>query len=191
MEIETESGSFAKIAESQSIIESTTYFVWRKLQCIIDLLALRCCMRWSIALALFLFFVYRAVHNGGLHVISYFLGLYMLEQFLGFISPKDELDVIAPNQSVLPTRENEDFKPFKRAVKELDLWKSYMMAFAVSIAISYIDFLNIPVYWPLLVGYFAIVMFIAFRSKIAHMLQYSYVPVDIGKRNYTKANIEA
>ena len=52
----------------------------------------------------------------GFHIISYFLGLYMLDKFLGFISPKDEEDVI------LPTRETEEFKPFRRAVRELDLW---------------------------------------------------------------------
>ena len=57
----------------------------------------------------------------GFHIISYFLGLYMLDKFLGFISPKDEEDVTSSG-SVLPTRESDEFRPFRRAVKELDLW---------------------------------------------------------------------
>ena len=45
----------------------------------------------------------------------------MLDKFLGFISPKDEEDVMTTTP-VLPTTQNEEFKPFRRAVKELDLW---------------------------------------------------------------------
>eukprot|EP00826_Nyctotherus_ovalis_P037182 TRINITY_DN3377_c0_g1_i2.p2 TRINITY_DN3377_c0_g1~~TRINITY_DN3377_c0_g1_i2.p2 ORF type:complete len:186 (-),score=35.48 TRINITY_DN3377_c0_g1_i2:135-692(-) len=136
--------------------------------------------RWVFAGVVFLIYVYRAYVNNGLHVISYFLGLYMLDKFLGFISPKNEEDVI------LPTRQNEEFKPFRRAVRELDLWKSYVAAFMVSIVLSYFQFLNIPVFWPLLVMYFIMVMVVAFRTKITHMIRYRYVPIDIGKRTYNK-----
>ncbi len=45
----------------------------------------------------------------------------MLDKFLGFISPKDEEDVMT-NNTVLPRYENDEFRPFRRAVKELDLW---------------------------------------------------------------------
>ncbi len=99
-----------------------------KLQCVIDQLATYVLVRWVIAFLLLSVFVYRAAINQGkrcrvkrvgFHVISYFLGLYMLDKFLGFISPKDEDDV-----TILPTREGEEFKPFRRAIKELDLWYS-------------------------------------------------------------------
>ncbi len=50
----------------------------------------------------------------------------MLDKFLGFISPKDEEDVMGVD-SVLPTRENDEFRPFRRAVRELDLWYSSAM----------------------------------------------------------------
>ena len=64
-----------------------------------------------------------------------------------------------------------------------------MAAFIICTLLSYLDFLNIPVFWPLLVAYFLMVMIVAFKSKIAHMIEHKYVPVDIGKRNYTKAEI--
>ena len=119
-------------------------------------------------------------------MISYFLGLFMLDKFLGFISPKDEEDVTSSG-AILPTRQNDEFRPFRRAVKELDLWKSYVVAFIMSIGLSYIEFLNIPVFWPLLVMYFIMVVVVTFKTKIAHMIRYNYVPIDIGKRTYTKA----
>ncbi len=40
-------------------------------------------------------------------------------------------------------------------------------------------------FWPLLVLYFVMVMLVAFKTKIAHMIRYRYVPLDIGKRRYT------
>ena len=59
-----------------------------------------------------------------------------------------------------------------------------MAAFALSSCLSYIEILNIPVFWPLLVMYFIMVMLVAFKTKIAHMIKYRYVPIDIGKRRY-------
>ena len=117
--------------EDKTMIDNAIYYAWRRLQSLIDRLAIYPCARWLIALIFFSVFVYRAAINDGMvyatlgfHVLSYFLGLYMLDKFLGFISPKDEEDVLTYDGTVLPTREGEEFKPFKRAVKELDLWYS-------------------------------------------------------------------
>ncbi len=65
-----------------------------------------------------------------------------------------------------------------------------MVAFMVSIGLSYVEFLNIPVFWPLLVMYFIMVVIVTFKTKIAHMIKYNYIPIDIGKRTYgnNKAN---
>ena len=62
--------------------------------------------------------------------------------------------------------------------------KCYVIALVVSIILSFFSFLNIPVFWPLLVVYFILVMIVAFKTKIAHMIKYRYVPIDIGKRQY-------
>jgi len=65
-----------------------------------------------------------------------------------------------------------------------------MMAFIVSILLSFIEILNIPVFWPLLVMYFIMVMLVAFKTKIAHMIKYRYVPIDIGKRKYVAKTLK-
>lgn len=64
------------------------------------------------------------------------------------------------------------------------------MAFIVSILLSFIEILNIPVFWPLLVMYFIMVMLVAFKTKIAHMIKYRYVPIDIGKRKYVAKTLK-
>ncbi len=64
--------------------------------------------------------------------------------------------------------------------------KSYMAAFVISILLSYVEFLNIPVFWPLLVMYFVMVVIVTFKTKISHMIRYNYLPIDIGKRTYNK-----
>ena len=64
------------------------------------------------------------------------------------------------------------------------------MAFGISILLSFIEILNIPVFWPLLVMYFIMVMLVAFKTKIAHMIRYRYVPIDIGKRRYISKAIK-
>ena len=58
------------------------------------------------------------------------------------------------------------------------------MAFIISILLSYLEFLNIPVFWPLLILYFLMVVIVTFKTKIAHMIRYRYIPIDIGKRTY-------
>ena len=116
--------------EASSVLDGATYLVWHKVQWVVDRLTIYPVARWLLALCLFGFYVYRAVINQGkegqgsrvgFHIISYFLGLFLLDKILGFISPKNEEDVMSTD-SVLPTTQNDEFKPFRRAVKELDLW---------------------------------------------------------------------
>eukprot|EP00826_Nyctotherus_ovalis_P005195 TRINITY_DN11165_c0_g7_i1.p1 TRINITY_DN11165_c0_g7~~TRINITY_DN11165_c0_g7_i1.p1 ORF type:complete len:135 (+),score=12.12 TRINITY_DN11165_c0_g7_i1:97-501(+) len=114
--------------EIQITLDNATYWAWQRKQSLFDRLATCVLSRWVAALLLFAFFVYRAaINNGmrsvsvGLHLVSYFLGLFMLDHFLGFISPKDESDIPNP-RTVLPMKRNEEFKPFRRAVREFDLW---------------------------------------------------------------------
>lgn len=117
--------------EPEGFVERIYFAAWQNVQRIVDRYAIYPKSRWLVTGLLFLIYVYRAYINQGrelhlriligFHIISYFLGLYMLDKFLGFISPKEEEDVMS-NSSVLPIYENDEFRPFRRAVKELDLW---------------------------------------------------------------------
>eukprot|EP00826_Nyctotherus_ovalis_P066740 TRINITY_DN9897_c0_g7_i2.p1 TRINITY_DN9897_c0_g7~~TRINITY_DN9897_c0_g7_i2.p1 ORF type:complete len:134 (+),score=22.66 TRINITY_DN9897_c0_g7_i2:69-470(+) len=111
-------------AEPEGFVEKVSFKLWQFVQVYVDRFSIYPKLRWLFAVLLLGVYAYRAyVNNGmvsanliGFHVVTYFLGLYMLDKFLGFISPKDEEDVI------LPTRQNDEFRPFRRAVRELDLW---------------------------------------------------------------------
>ena len=109
--------------QPDGIIDKINFKIWQHTQVYVDYYSIYPKSRWFAAFLLLLIYIYRAFINDGifhyyigLHVISYFLGLYMLDKFLGFISPKDEDDVM------LPVRQSDEFKPFRRAIKELDLW---------------------------------------------------------------------
>lgn len=43
---------------------------------------------------------------------------------------------------------------------------------------------DIPVYWPILLGYFIILFALTMRKQIQHMIKYRYVPFNIGKKSY-------
>jgi hypothetical protein len=47
---------------------------------------------------------------------------------------------------------------------------------------------NLPVYVPILVIYFCILFALTMKRQIQHMIKYRYVPFDLGKRKYKKAN---
>ncbi len=51
--------------ESSGIIDGATYFVWHKVQWVVDRLAIYPVTRWLMALVLLIFYVYRAIINQG------------------------------------------------------------------------------------------------------------------------------
>lgn len=62
-----------------------------------------------------------------------------------------------------------------------------MAAVTASLASTLFSFLDIPVFWPILVLYFVVLMGMTLRKQIAHMWEHGYVPVDIGKPQHGAA----
>ena len=46
---------------------------------------------------------------------------------------------------------------------------------------------NIPVFWPILLGYFLILFGLTMKKQYAHMRKHGYVPWSFGKRRFDKA----
>ncbi|RTG82027.1 uncharacterized protein DC041_0002152 [Schistosoma bovis] len=92
----------------------------------------------------------------GLHIVSYTLAIYLLSLFISFISPK--VDPAAADYSdeipTLPRTVGEEFRPFIPRLLESKFWLSTVRAVAISIFCTYLPFLDIPVFWPILVMYF-------------------------------------
>jgi len=78
-------------------------------------------------------------------------------------------------QSSLPTKSDEEFKPFVRRLPEFKFWHSATRAICIAFACSWSDIFNLPVFWPVLVVYWLILVFLTMRRQIQSMIKYRYV----------------
>lgn len=92
--------------------------------------------------------------------VAYALGIYLLNLFLAFLQPKfdpsnDALDNDMEDGAIgsLPTKQDEEFRPFIRRLPEFKFWHSATRAVAISFLCSWFEVFNVPVFWPVLVMY--------------------------------------
>ena len=141
--------------------------------------------RWIFYSAVTFLFCFKMLHSHKFYAVGYMAGLFTLQCVVLFLSPK--LDPELYGKDVLPTTADDgDYKPFVRKLPEFVLWKRITAASLLSNFASFIPFLDLPVYGPLLVFYFVLVTVMTFRTRIAHMIKYGYVPFDLGKPKYQK-----
>jgi hypothetical protein len=116
--------------------------------------------------------------------VAYSLGIYLLNLFLAFISPKfdpslesdtDMEDGMPSGQSSLPTKSDEEFKPFVRRLPEFKFWHSATRAVCIAFLCCWSEIFNLPVFWPVLVVYWLILVFLTMRRQIQSMIKYRYV----------------
>lgn len=116
--------------------------------------------------------------------VAYSLGIYLLNLFLAFISPKfdpslesdtDMEDGMPAGSSSLPTKSDEEFKPFVRRLPEFKFWHSATRAICIAFLCSWSEIFNLPVFWPVLVVYWLILVFLTMRRQIQSMIKYRYV----------------
>ena len=103
--------------------------------------------------------------NVNIHVlVCYSLGIYLLNLFLAFLQPKfdpsltqdesiEDGDTSAPT---LPTKQDEEFRPFIRRLPEFKFWHSSTRAITIAFVCTWFGVFNVPVFWPVLVVYFII-----------------------------------
>jgi hypothetical protein len=92
--------------------------------------------------------------------VAYSLGIYLLNLFLAFLQPKfdpsnEAIDNDMEDGAVggLPTKQDEEFKPFIRRLPEFKFWHS---AIAIGFACTWFSIFDVPVFWPVLVVYWLI-----------------------------------
>ncbi|CAO0796702.1 unnamed protein product [Mucor circinelloides] len=152
--------------------------------------------RWISFGAVFSLFLLRIIFAQGWYIICYALGIYLLNMFLAFLTPKfdpsleeEEEDEEGPT---LPTRNDEEFRPFIRRLPEFKFWYVSTKATAIALVCSFVPAFDIPVFWPILLVYFCLLFALTMRRQIQHMIRYRYVPFDFGKRKYKKVvNMDA
>jgi len=106
----------------------------------------------------------------------------------------------------LPTSEKEEFRPFTRRVPEFKFWYvstpvatcarrlcdgspracrySSSKATFIAFCMTFFNFFNIPVFWPILLLYFIALFFLTMKRQIKHMWKHNYVPWSAGKTKY-------
>jgi hypothetical protein len=112
----------------------------------------------------------------------------------------------------LPTKQDDEFRPFVRRLPEFKFWYSATRAIGIGFLCSWSEVFNLPVFWPVLVVYWLILfgltskcgsrdvrrwtgrrmvcvreerlIFATVRRQIQHMIKYRYVPFTVGKTRY-------
>ncbi|KAI1505533.1 RER1 protein [Biscogniauxia marginata] len=186
--IEPEQTPFAAVATQTSKIQ-------RQYQALLDQATPHVLYRWvGTAVGLSLFFL-RVLLAQGWYIVAYALGIYLLNLFLAFLSPKfdpsnDILDNEMEDGSAggLPTKQDEEFRPFIRRLPEFKFWHEATRAVAIAFVCSWFEVFNVPVFWPVLVMYWFILFILTMRKQIQHMIKYRYVPFSLGKARYGKSS---
>ena len=128
--------------------------------------------RWIGTGVLLLLFFLRIVLAAGWYIIAYCLGIYLLNLFLAFLQPKFDPSLSHDEgledgeQSSLPTKQDEEFRPFIRRLPEFKFWHSATRAVVISIVCSFFEIFDLPVFWPVLVVYWLILF--ALTSESMH-----------------------
>ena len=127
---------------------------------------------WYIGMYFFLPIVSQAMRNlaawlwqgstANSSAVVYSLGIYLLNLFLAFLSPKfdpaleQDEGMEDGNASGLPTKEDQEFRPFVRRLPEFKFWYSATNAIMIGFFCSWFEIFNLPVFWPVLVVYWLI-----------------------------------
>ncbi|TID25049.1 rer1 protein-like protein [Venturia nashicola] len=147
--------------------------------------------RWIATGVLFFFFFLRILLAQGWYIVAYSLGIYLLNLFLAFISPKFDPSIEQDegmedgNAGGLPTKQDDEFRPFVRRLPEFKFWYSATKAISIGFVCSWFSMFDLPVFWPVLVIYWLILFALTMRRQIQHMIKYRYVPFTVGKTKYS------
>lgn len=143
-------------------------------------------MRWAVFVFLLMFYMIRVFYCGGFYVITYGMGIHLLYLTLLLITPLAE-DEFREESGLPKTAGNdadEEFRPFVPRVQEFVVWKSMIRVVAICLFLTLFKFLDIPVFWPILLLYFIILTATQMGGRIRHMIKHRYVPWNAGKPKF-------
>jgi len=140
--------------------------------------------RWVFTFCLLLVYILRVYFLSGWYIISYALGIYILNLLISFLSPLVDPEADTSDGGVLPTKADDDYKPFVRKLPEFKFWYACTKACLIALVCTFISLLNIPAFWPILLIYFIALFFVTMKRQISHMIKHKYVPFEVGKPKY-------
>ena len=138
------------------------------------------------ALLIGIAFFGRVYITGAYAFITYCVAIVYLKNLLLYTQPCDsylqELEIAVEKEYVLPTRENDEFKPFERKKPEMEVWKSLVKTTLIATLCTFIPFFDLDFSPVVLVTYFLFVVIVMYRAKVKHMQRLNYNPFDLGKK---------
>jgi len=145
--------------------------------------------RWIFTVVLIVVFMLRIVLKQGWYIVTYALAIYHLNLLLAFLTPKidpamAQLEAEEDDGLELPTKQNDEFRPFIRRLPEFKFWYSATKATFIAFCCTFFEFFNIPVFWPILVMYFITLFCITMKRQIKHMIRFRYIPFTFGKPKF-------
>lgn len=97
------------------------------------------------------------------NLVAYSLGIYLLNLFLAFLQPKFDPSNEAMDNEMedgsaggLPTKQDEEFRPFIRRLPEFKFWYSATRAITIGFVCTWFSIFDVPVFWPVLVVYWLV-----------------------------------
>mmetsp|Transcript_21776 Transcript_21776/g.36018 ORF Transcript_21776/g.36018 Transcript_21776/m.36018 type:complete len:194 (+) Transcript_21776:76-657(+) len=153
----------------------------RRKQYYLDLSTPHVKLRWVFAFFLLCLYVLRVFLVGGFYIVTYSMSIYLLNLFIAFLSPQIDPEVEGP---LLPTKKDEEYRPFVRRLPEFRFWYATAKVLCISIICTFFRVLDLPVFWPILVIYFGALFILTMKRQIRHMIKYRYVPFSWGKTVY-------
>ncbi|XP_955363.1 rer1 family protein, putative [Theileria annulata] len=164
--------------------------------------------RWIYFAALFFTFWFVVIARSSHYVVAYMYAVFLLNLVLRFITPLSFDDLCAAHEdankgTILPLNEQEalnsskikkcglnykenvyEFKPFLRQMNEFTFWLSAVRVTYIACFSLFFDFLDVDVFWPLLVLYFVLLFLTTMNQQIKNMIKYKYVPFNFCKCSF-------
>ncbi|KAL1554287.1 Protein rer1a [Salvia divinorum] len=140
--------------------------------------------RWVGTFGLVLLYALRVYYVQGFYIVTYGLGIYLLNLLIGFLSPLVDPELEPSEGPSLPTKGSDEFKPFIRRLPEFKFWYAITKAFCVAFLMTFFSMFDVPVFWPILLCYWIVLLFLTMKRQIMHMVKYRYIPFNLGKQKY-------
>ena len=59
---------------------------------------------------------------------------------------------------------------------------SSFKAILIGFVITFFPIFDVPVFWPILLMYWFVLLFVTMKRQIKHMIKYRYIPFSLGKK---------
>jgi hypothetical protein len=139
--------------------------------------------RWATWALVLLIYLTRVYLLEGFYIVTYALGIHNLDLLLGFLTPL-HVDAARDDGPTLPSKSDEEFRPFVRRLPEFKLWYSSTRSILAGFVATFFPALDFPVFWPILLVYWMVLFTVTMKRQIQHMIKYRYVPFSFGKKQY-------